>query len=244
MTTDLAIDRLLRQLRARDKVSAAEEAALRAVATDVRTYPAGTTIVHEGEHLDSSVLLVEGIMSRFKDLHDGRRQISALHVPGDFVDLHGFTLKRLDHAIRCLTPCRALLFSHKGLTVITEQHPHLTRLLWLLTTIDAAIHREWELSLGSRNAIAKIAHLFCELRARLEVVGLADDSSFGLSVTQAELGECVSLTNVHTNRTLRTLRERGLAIFRQRRVTILDRAGLERIGEFTPDYLYLTREPH
>jgi CRP-like cAMP-binding protein len=244
MPTDAVIDSLLRQLRARDRVSAAEEAALRAAAAEPCRFAAEEVIVQQGEALTSSILLTEGLMCRYKDLRDGRRQISALHIPGDFVDLHGFTLKRLDHHIQALTRCRAVRFPHDRLRAITEQHPHLTRLLWLLTTLDAAIHREWELSLGCRNALARVGDLFCELMARFEVVDLADDDGFELNVTQGEIAECVGLTNVHVNRTLRTLREEGLATFRRRHVTLLDRHRLEQIAEFNPAYLYIVREPH
>ncbi len=244
MSTDAVIDRLLRQLRARDKLSAAEETVLRAAAAEPCSYAADEEVVREGEDLTASLLLTEGWMCRYKDLPDGRRQISALHIPGDFVDLHGFTLKRLDHHVQALTRCRAVPFPHEHLRAITEQHSHLTRMLWLLTTIDAAIHREWELSLGCRTALARVGHLFCELMARLEVVGLADDHGFDLNVTQRAIAECLGLTNVHVNRTLRTLREEGLATFRRGRVTLLDRRRLEQLVDFDPSYLYLVREPH
>lgn len=244
MSTEVSIDGLLRQLRARDKLSAAEEAALRDAAVEQRTYAADELIVREGEQLEVSILLTDGLMCRYKGLRDGSRQISALHIRGDFVDLHGFTLKHLDHHVQSLTRCRAIIFPHDRLRAITEQHPHLTRLLWLLTSIDASIHREWELSLGCRNALAGVAHLFCELMARCEVVGLADETGYPLQVTQGEIAECLGLTNVHVNRTLRTLREEGLATFRSGRVTILDRHRLEEVAEFDPAYLYIAREAH
>jgi CRP-like cAMP-binding protein len=237
------IESLLLKLRARDEISAAEaEALLGAVAEEVE-HPADRTFIREGQELDSSTLLVEGLVCRYKDLRDGSRQITALHMAGDFVDLHSFTLKRLDHNIMALTPCRVALFSHARLREITETLPHLTRMLWFSTTLDAAIQREWELSLGRRTALAKAAHLFCELRVRLGLVGLATETGYSLSLTQAELGECLGLTAVHVNRTLRELRERGLMEFRGRQVRISDPAGLARVAEFKEDYLYLDRRP-
>lgn len=235
------IARLLLQLRARDRLDEAEEAALRDAACEERSYPPDKVIIREDEELNVSTLLLDGLMGRYKDLRDGRRQISALHIGGDFVDLHSFTLKRLDHNILTLAPCRVALVPHDRLAAITEQHPHLGRLLWLSTNIDAAIHREWELSLGRRTALSRTAHLLCELLIRLEVVGLADRGSYDLSLTQLELAECVGLTPVHVNRTLRALRERGLADFRRGRVVIHDADGLARLAEFKPNYLYFDR---
>jgi CRP-like cAMP-binding protein len=178
-------------------------------------------------------------MCRYKDLRNGRRQITALHVAGDFLDLHGFTLKHLDHDVMSLSPARVAYASHDRLTRITEDFPHLTRLLWFSTNLDAAIHREWELSLGQRNGPTKAAHLICEIHARLQIVGLAREQDFELPINQTEFGECLGLTVVHTNRVLKELRERGLAHFKNGVVTIHDMDRLKAFAEFDPTYLYL-----
>ncbi|MDV3457158.1 Crp/Fnr family transcriptional regulator [Sphingomonas sp. HF-S4] len=237
------IEKHLMKLRIRDAISAEEEAALAAAAGDVVRYAADQTFVTAGQELGNSTLLLEGLICRYKDLSDGQRQITALHVPGDFPDLHSFTLKYLDHNIMALTPCTVVQFPHARLQSITEQHPHLTRMLWFMTNLDAAIHREWEVSLGRRSALERTAHLLCELHVRLSVVGLASDREYALPITQTDLAECLGLTSVHVNRVLKDLRERGLVEFRGGKVVIGDLAELRRAGEFDPAYLYLERRP-
>lgn len=236
------IERHLQKLRLRDTIDATEEAALRGTILDTVSHPAGRTIVRAGEDLNYSTLLLDGLIARFKDLRNGQRQITHVHVPGDFADLHGFTLKRLDHALLALTPCTIARASHARLREITETMPHLTRVMWFSTNVDAAIHREWEVSLGRRSAIQRAAHLFCELQVRLGVVGLADANSYALEISQAELAECLGLTAVHVNRVLRDLRERGLVEFRGGRVSLHDFPGLRRLAEFDPGYLYLQQQ--
>ena len=233
------IERHLLKLRARDDVSADEEQAIRDALGEVKTFSPDHVAIREGEPLEASTLLLDGMMCRYKDLSGGQRQITELHVPGDFVDLHSFTLKRLDHSILALTACRVVEVPHANLATITEQYPHLTRLYWFATTLDAAIHREWELSLGRRTALAKIAALFCEMRIRFDVVGMTDGDGYALPLTQMDLAECLGLTAIHVNRTLKELREQKLVEFKAGRVTILDLARLERIAEFDPAYLYL-----
>ena len=233
------IDALLSKLRARDRLSAEEEAAVRDAIGEVREVPADRTIIRSGDELSSSTLLIEGLLCRYKDLRDGSRQICELHVAGDFADLHSFTLKRLDHNIMTLTPCRIALAPHARLEAITRDFPHLTRLFWFSTNLDAAIHREWMLSLGRRSALARVAHFFCEMQVRLGLVGLADAGGYALALTQTDLAECLGLTPIHVNRTLKQLREKGLVEFRRGRVTIGDRDGLRRIAEFDPAYLHL-----
>ncbi len=99
-------------------------------------------------------------------LRSDELELEEIHVPGDFADLHSFTLKRLDHNVMAMTDCKVVLVPHERLKAMTEQQPHLTRLFWFSTNLDACSHREWELSLGRRTAIERTAHLFCELGNR------------------------------------------------------------------------------
>src|SRR6218665_1505978 len=165
------IESLLLKLRVRDALSDDEEQALRETICEIEEIPARKTVIRRGELLDRSVLLIDGLMCRYKDLRNGQRQITAMHVSGDFLDLHGFTLKRLDHEVMSLAPSRVAYSQHDKLKEITAEFPHLPRLLWFSTNLDAAMHREWELSLGQRTAIAHAAQLFCEIYLRLESVG-------------------------------------------------------------------------
>jgi CRP-like cAMP-binding protein len=167
------IERQLMKLRARDDISLEEENAFRAAVSEYRSYPADLTVIRRGELLNHSTLLLEGLMCRYKDMLDGQRQITELHVGGDFADLHSFTLKRLDHSIKTMTPCQVAIVPHDNLGEITRQFPHLTRVLWFSTNLDGAIHREWEVSLGRRRSLLRVAHLFCELQVRLQIVELA-----------------------------------------------------------------------
>jgi CRP-like cAMP-binding protein len=237
------IETLLLKLRARDEVSPEEEKALRDLIAEVEDVPAKKTVLRRGEPLTRSILLVDGMMCRYKDLRNGKRQITALHVTGDFLDLHGFTLKQLDHDVMSLCPSRVAYAPFDRLTRLTENFPHLTRLLWFSTNLDAAMHREWELSLGQRAGAEKAAHLLCELYTRLEIVGLTREWVYDLPINQTELGECLGLTVVHTNRVLRELRERGFADFARGSVAIRDIDGLKAFAEFDPTYLYLGMSP-
>jgi CRP-like cAMP-binding protein len=233
------IERHFAKLRVRGTLSLEEEEAIRGAVSEYRDFPADRTVVPAYVEQDHSTLLLSGIMCRYKDLRSGARQITELHVAGDFADLHSFTLKYLDHEVITMTPCRAALVPHEAIRQITEAFPNLARLYWFGTNLDAVIHREWEVSLGRRSARAKLAALLSELHLRLQIVGLADQRSYDLPLTQTDLAECMGLTNVHVNRTLRELRDDGLVEFQGGRVTILDRPGLWRAGEFDPRYLYL-----
>ena len=231
----------LKKLRRRIEISSDEERAIRDSVAETRTVPADQLLIRAGQELSTSLMLLEGWLARSKDLPSGEHQVTQLHVAGDFADLHGFTLKRLDHDVTTLTRCVVAVVPHERLRLITENYPRLTWIYWMLTNVDAAITRELALSLGQRSAISRMGHLFCELHARLDAVGRARPDGYELPMTQRELAECLGLTVVHANRTLQELRRRGLVEFENRQLTILDRRGLEGVAEFDPSYLYLDR---
>ena len=231
----------LKKLRLRAVISPEEERVVRGLVAENRRWPADTILVRAGEELNVSMLVLDGWLVRSKDLASGERQVMEIHVPGDFADLHGFTLKQLDHDLIAITECVIGYVPHERLMELTEKYPHLTRVYWLSTNIDAAISREMGLSLGQRSAISRMAHLFCELHARLEVIGRTDGDTFEFPLTQRELAECLGLTVVHVNRTIQELRRKMLIEAENRHIRILDRRGLVTIAEFDPGYLQLHR---
>jgi CRP-like cAMP-binding protein len=231
----------LKKLRKRVVLSAEEEQAIRASVSEVRKLEPDQIVVRAGERLHVSTLLLAGWMARVKDLPNGERQVTQLHVAGDFTDLHGFTLKCLDHDLVTMSDCTIGIVPHDRIGAIMDKHPRLTRIYWLMTNMDGAIQREWALSLGQRSAISRMSHLFCEMYARLDVVGQAKGNGCEFPLTQRELSECLGLTVVHANRTVQELRRRGLIELENRALTIHDRDGLRALAQFEDSYLYLDR---
>lgn len=237
------IEAMLTERFLRDKrgvcLTPGERARLEAAIGEVRTIGPRTTIVRAGETLHQSTLLIEGFMSRYIDDRNGLRQLVAVHVPGDFVDLHAYPLKVLDHDVATMTAVTIGLVSHGELDTITRELPAMSRKLWFATLIDAAIHRAWLFRLGRLDAIGRVAHFLCETNARLVSAGLSDGRRFVLGVIQNDIAEICGLTNVHVNRVMRYLREEGFCVFRSSLVEILDLERLTARAQFKPDYLYI-----
>lgn len=216
-----------------------ERALLESVISEIRTIAPRQIVVHAGEELQQSTLLIEGFMSRYIDDRKGLRQLVAVQVPGDFVDLHAYPLKVLDHDVATLTAATVAIVPHSTLNEIFEEMPQLERKLWFATLIDAAMHRAWLFRLGRLDAMGRVAHFLCETNARLVSAGLSDGNRFALGLTQADLAEACGLTNVHVNRVMRQLREQGLCVFRSSLVEITDPRRLAARGQFDPSYLYI-----
>lgn len=234
---------LILRLEARDDVSAEERDTIEQMFTEVRLVPAGGDIVRDGERPGHSTLVVNGVAARYKVLKGGERQITALHLPGDFVDLHSFLLKEMDHGVAAISQCRVTTVPHEKLAQLSVEQPHLTRLFWFLTLLDGAMHREWLVAMGRRSALGQMAHLLCELRIRLQVVGACDDMTFTMPITQVDLSDILGLSSVHANRVLQELRSENLVSWKGSTVSILNWEALQRLAEFDPRYLHLIKEP-
>lgn len=227
----------------RDHLSDEEKEIVEGLVSHVREFAPGEEFIRQGIHPSESALILEGFAARVQILKSGKRQFTALHISGDFVDLHSLLLKVMDHGVVALSPVRTAAVPHKKLRRLTETHPHLARLLWLSTVVDAAIHRAWLAAMGRRSTAGQIAHLICELYVRLSAVERAQDYSFSLPITQADLGDMLGKSTVHVNRALQVLRRDGLVTWKDRKVTILDWERLVRVADFDSTYLSLQNEP-
>lgn len=234
---------LLLNLSARDHLSDAEREIVEQMSSRQRHVAAKQDIVREGSTPTDSCLMLSGFSARYHLLEDGKRQISAIHISGDFVDLHSLLLNQMDHGVTALSDCVVAFVPHRLLRDLTETHPHLSRLLWLSTLIDASVHRRWIVTAGRLSAGGQLAHLICEIYSRLEVVEQTDGLSFLFPMSQVELSDALGLSTVHVNRTIRELRSRGLVQWKGTEVTILDWARLAEFSEFDPAYLQLGLQP-
>ena len=234
----------IRFLQRRDTLAPRDLDRLRAVRTQHVSFGPGDVIVPTDRSAKRSCMMLKGLSARSHTLvgRPKERVITALHVPGDFVDLHGFVLAGLEHSVIATGHVEVEFIDHSELTEITENFPHLTRLLWMATLIDAAIHRQWLVAAASLRSSSHLAHLLCEIYTRLNAVGAAGDYKFALSLLQRELADILGYSPIHVNRAVRDLRDRGLIRWSGADITILDWQGLSTLARFDPSYLDMERQ--
>jgi CRP-like cAMP-binding protein len=218
-----------------------ERRVLDGLCRQVKSFPARTDLIEEGDRPEAVFLLLEGWACRYKLLPDGRRQIMAYLLPGDLCDVHIFILKHMDHAIGLLSDARVAAIPKKKIVELTDNFPNLARALWWSTLVDEGVLREWLVNMGQRDALARIAHLFVELYVRLKAVGLNHGEQYDLPLIQQELGDTMGLTSVHVNRVLQRLRADGLIELARNRIHLKDVDRLIELASFTPNYLHLDR---
>ena len=233
---------LIRKLEWFSPLSEAEKQAVQSAPLRLWQVASHHDIVSDRARPAEVHLIVNGFACRYKLLGDGRRQITALLIAGDFCDLSGL-LMPMDFGVAALGHSATLaVISHERLMGIFEKHPRLAFGLWRDAMIDAAIYRQWLINIGRRSAYARTAHLLCEIWLRMQAVGLTRDGFFELPMTQAEIGDALGLSTVHVNRTLQQLRADSLIEFKSNVVRVLDWRGLQTAGEFDPSYLQIAPE--
>jgi len=188
------------------------------------------------DHDDMFVIVHSGWGCLYSNVPDGDRQILDFPLAGDLFLLSSAETG-VDETFTSLTELMIWQGSARNVIGSVANHPKLMSLFLAASLRQKSILVQHLNSLGRRKALERVAHLLLELGQRLEAVGAASRDGFRCPLTQYELADALGLTAIHVNRMLRELRERELIDFRQKTVRFLDRASLERLAGFEPDYL-------
>ena len=230
---------LVRKLRGSANLSAADIAALERISSNTFVLGSQVDLIHEDAVPKDAFVVLEGFACRYKRRLTGQRQILSYLLPGDLCDVDAPSQGRMDHAVGTLSTCVVARVPHQALAELIACHPNIAQALHLTRLAEVATAREWIVNLGCRSAKERVGHLFCELMARLEAVGLVQEGSCPLPLTQGDLAETLGLSNVHVNRVLQELRRQELIEFKGKRLTLLKPQRVSDIAEFSPAYLRL-----
>jgi CRP-like cAMP-binding protein len=132
---------------------------------------------------------------------------------------------------------------HSRLAALSDSHPRLASKIFWSFASEAAMSMEHLIDVGRRSALERVAHFLLELHARLEIIGLADERSYAMPLTQELVADILGLSVPHVNRTLRQLRDDQLLRMEGQRVVIADFEGLSNLAGFKRTYLDRLRIP-
>jgi CRP-like cAMP-binding protein len=229
---------LLRKLGRWATLDDADIRAVLGLPYELRTIGKGNYVVRSGDEPTRACLLISGYAFRHKLVGNGGRQILALHMSGDMVDLQNALLRTADHNVQALTRAEVAFIPTEAVKRLAFGRPSVGFALWYDTLVDASIQREWTANVGRRDARTRLSHLLCEFGLRLQDAGLAALCRYELPMSQEELADALGLTAVHVNRTLKALDREGLTDRKVRSVFIRDWERLARAGDFSTDYLH------
>jgi len=243
VTTDThPLSGFLGDLIAHERLNEDDRNAILELPFRVRKLDPGSYLVREGSLPAQCGVLVDGYAYRQKMTGDGARQIIAICIPGDAIDLQNIFLDISDHAVQMLTRGTVADVPREALQQLVLSKPHIGKAIIQITLIEASIVREWVVNVGRRDARERIAHVLCEFAVRLESRGLMSFNGFELPMTQEQLADATGLTSVHVNRVLKGLEADGLISRRRRHIHFPDWRALQDVGDFSRTYLHIPGE--
>jgi CRP-like cAMP-binding protein len=188
-------------------------------------------------------VLNRGMAIRYKVLHDGRRQILNLVLPGDLIGFPGCLYNRSLYSVATLEESTICPVSFGEMFELFRHHARLGIAAFWLAGQEATLFAEHLVGVGRQSAYERVARLLMELLVRLRMAGLAGGHAYALPLTQELMADALGLSVPHVNRTLRKLREDGLIALDGSQLTCLDIVALARLAEVDFDELWNQKIP-
>jgi CRP-like cAMP-binding protein len=221
----------LRYIRNVAAISDSEADLILQGASDVSFTTAGTELLRSGAQLGQPRVILSGWAALSIVLADGRRQLLDFVLPGDLV---GFSLHADAHAkaaVVCLTPVETVKLP--ALASCFDAPERFSGLLTVLHTAQDNFENRLLNQIvrnGCQSAHEKLCSLLLELYARLARVGLAEQLSFELPISQIVIADALGLSTVHVNRTFQHLKREGIIQSEGHRLTILNLQALRKFA--------------
>ena len=233
------LDLLVRDISACVQLDETDRRAVLDLPHRIRMMDAGSYLIREGDQPQHCCLLIDGFAIRHKVTGTGARQILAICIPGDAVDLQNTFLSVSDHGVQMLTRGKVADIPRQALQDLVLSRSRVGAGITQMSLIESSIMREWVVNVGRRDARARIAHVLCEVAVRLQERGLNGTKGFELPMTQEQLADTTGLTPVHVNRVLKGLEADGLIARSRRLIRFDDWRALQEAGDFSRRYLHI-----
>ena len=190
----------------------------------VMNFGRNAEIYAEGETSGYVYKVLSGVVRVSKLLPDGRRQISAFHMPGE---MFGFEAGEIHYAsAEAVVPAKLVAFKWDGLLDVTSKHIGIVRELLSLAVLGLRRSQDHLLLLGRKNALERLAAFLLQMDARSGSNHIVD-----LAMPRHDIADYLGLTLETVSRMFAELKEAGtIKLELARRVHLLDVAKLKAMG--------------
>jgi CRP/FNR family transcriptional regulator len=188
----------------------------------------GDVLIQEGTEHPFVYRLIEGWACRTRNLGDGRQQCILIFLPGDLFAVKSMFVNRHPDAVCVLSRANVERISHRELHDAYLRDGDIANLCtWQVMEEERRLHN-WVVSLGQGSAEERVALLLIDFHGRLATAGRisARTLTFDMPLTQSQLADHLGITAIHTNRVLKSFRERGIVTVRDGQVSIMNMAAL------------------
>lgn len=202
--------------------------------SDLSSIPAGVELGSEREAALRPRFVLGGWAARVRWLPDGRRQILNFILPGESIGVCERPSPLSLATMVSLTPMQFIdaVPVQRALNSTDPTFADLRDAIHMAASLDEAFLLSQVLRLGRQTAYERLCHLLLELRDRLSMCGLGEETHFPLPLTQETLADATGLSIVHINRVLQQLRREGLVAVHGGRARLLQPELLRTIADY------------
>lgn len=194
-------------------------------------------IMRAGEPPQEVFSLLNGWAYRFMLLSDGRRQILAYYLPGNFVTLEAMHMQRLHFSVQALTDVQLCVFDVGQFKSFVSERAGLSQEVERMCVQRTIVTDHLVMDLGRRTAQEKLARMLMEIYVRLARRNLVANGSFTWPLRQEHVADTLGLTPVHVSRTFGALKREGLVEVNGQTITVIDESRLLMHAGLPEDYV-------
>ena len=187
-------------------------------------YERNAEIYGEDEPADYFYKVVLGAVRTYKLLSDGRRQISAFHLPGDVFGLEAGANHRF--TAEAVASSTIVAVKRSAIVAFAARDSGFANELWALTAGDLSRAQEHMLLLGRRNAEERVATFILDMAGRA-----TGQETIELPMSRQDIADYLGLTIETVSRTLTHLENAAaIELASSRRICVRNRTALQRLN--------------
>jgi len=180
-------------------------------------------IYGEGEPADYVYKVMSGAVRTYKVLNDGRRQISAFHLPGDIFGLEAGD----DHTFsaEAISQTTVLFIKRSTVTALAAKDSNVARQLWNLTACELQRMQD-HVMLLIKSAQERVVSFLLQMARRIPGA-----NEIELPMSRQDIADYLGLTIETVSRTLTQLETRAtISLPSSRRIVLRNRSVLNRMN--------------
>src|SRR5689334_5941626 len=164
----------------------------------------GEELFAEGDDAECFYQVVTGAIRSYKLLSDGRRQIDAFHLPGDFFGLEAGSEHRF--SAEAVGDAQVVAYRRSRLSALIEDDAAFRDRIMAATLRSLQRAQDHMMLLGRKTAQEKLATFLLDMAERIS----EDEEHFDLPMQRADIADHLGLTIETVSRTLTQFARSGL----------------------------------
>lgn len=196
------------------------------------SYDPRAEILRPGAPIASVPVVQSGWIATYDLTPEGRRGILEIALPGDILSGPLHAEQPIGYTVQALTKATVTFHPVESIRDLLRQDAGVAAAFLRLQTYQHERLQDRLLPILQLRAYERTAHLFLDLHARLDAVGMVTNGRFPMPLNQASIADHLGMHEVHVNRVLRRMDHDPYLVREKGYITIIDHATLAEMAGF------------